>query len=76
MTAVLFDAERLLLEIAVPGAELPLAQAWLLRGDGSIYQRLHLTDPYLLDCSFLPPGRWFARLETPGHVIVRRFETH
>ncbi|MCU0334851.1 MAG: hypothetical protein MUF62_07335 [Chitinophagaceae bacterium] len=76
MAAVLFDVNRQLLEIALADAELTLAQAWLLRSDGSIYQRLQLSSPFLLDCSFLQPGRWFARLETPGHVIVKRFEIH
>jgi hypothetical protein len=76
MIAVQFDSERQQLEITLPGAELPVAKAWLLRSDGSIYQRLQLTQPYLLDCNFLQPGPWFARLETPGHVIVKRFEIH
>jgi hypothetical protein len=74
MAGIRYDPKLKRLWFTVTENELPEAKAWLLRQDGTVAERLELSGQFGYDCAHLKQGLWFAKLEAPGCVIVKRIQ--
>jgi hypothetical protein len=68
-----FDHHNLLLTIDIKHQNVPLANCWLLRSDGSVAQKIQLNTSFQFDCSHLFAGNWFVKLEMPGYTGLKKF---
>jgi hypothetical protein len=74
MAGIRYDSKLKKLWFTVSENELPEAKAWLLRKDGTIAERLKLSEQLWYDCKQLQEGLWFAKLEAPGCVLVKMIQ--